>query len=94
MKIVIKSIKLKENPNTKAVGTHFLKLYLTQSSGTEPIPKNESSFEEWKSETQCLIKSKVSPEYIASQAIRDLLKGQARKALSTLDQMTNSDGII
>ena len=78
-------MKLKEKPNTKAVGTHFLKLYFTRFSGTEPIPKNESSFEEWKSETQCLIKSKVYPEYTASQAIRDSLKGQARKALSTLD---------
>ena len=79
---------------TKADVTHFLKPYLTQFSGTEPIPKNASSFEDWKAETQCLIKSKVYPDYIVSQAIRNSLKGHARKALSTLDPLTNSDGII
>ena len=41
--------------NTIADVTHFLKPYLTHFSGTEPVPKNESSFEDWKAETQCLI---------------------------------------
>ena len=86
--------KKEAETKTKADVTHFLKPYLTQFSGTEPVPKNESSFEDWKAETQCLIKSKVYPDYIVSQAIRNSLKGQARKALSTLDPLTNSDGII
>ena len=68
--------------------------YLTQFSGTEPVPKNESSFEDSKAETQCLIKSKVYPDYIVNQAIRSSLKSHARKALSSLDPLTNSDGII
>ena len=58
------------------------------------MPKNKSSFKDWKAETQCLIKSTVYPDYIVSQAIRNSLKGHARKALSTLDPLTNSDGII
>lgn len=78
----------------KAEVTHFLKPYLTQFSGAEPTPKNESTFEDWKAETQCLIKTKVYPDYIVTQAIRNSLKGQARKALATLDPLTNSDGII
>ena len=86
--------KKEAETKTKADVTHFLKPYLTQFSGTEPELKNESSFEDWKAETQCLIKSKVYPDYIVSQAIRNSLKGQARKALSTLDPLTNSDGII
>ena len=86
--------KKEAETKTKADVTHFLKPYLTQFSGTEPVPENESSFEDWKAETQCLIKSKVYPDYIVSQAIRNSLKGQARKALSTLDPLTNSDGII
>ena len=77
--------KKEAETKTKADVTHFLKPYLTQFSGTEPVPKNESSFEDWKAETQCLIKSKVYPDYIVSQAIRNSLKDQARKALSTLD---------
>ena len=77
--------------NTKA---DFLMPYLPQFSGTEPIPKNESSFEDSKAETQCLIKSKVYPDYIVNQAIRSSLKSHARKALSSLDPLTNSDGII
>ena len=87
-------LETKKDTKTKADVTHFLKPYLTQFSGTEPVPKNESSFEDWKAETQCLIKSTVYPESIVSQAIRNSLKGHARKALSTLDQLTNSDGII
>ena len=86
--------KKEAETKTKADVTHFLKPYLTQFSGTEPVPKNESSFEDWKAETQCLIKSTVYPDYIVSQAIRNSLKGHARKALSTLDPLTNSDGII
>ena len=78
----------------KAEVTHFLKPYLTQFYGAEPTPKNESTFEDWKAETQCLIKTKVYPDYIVTQAIRNSLKGQARKALATLDPLTNSDGII
>ena len=59
--------------------THFIKPYISQFSGTEPLPKNESTFETWKLEIQCLMKT--YPDYLVAQAIRNSLKGPARKAL-------------
>ncbi|MCG8034659.1 MAG: hypothetical protein JAZ03_21150, partial [Candidatus Thiodiazotropha taylori] len=83
-----------ESASTKAEVTHFMKPLLTTFSGIEPTPKNESSFEDWKAETQCLLKSKIYPEYVITQAIRNSLKGQARKALITLDPLASSNDII
>ena len=34
--------------------THFIKPYISQFSGVDPIPKNESSFEAWKLEIESL----------------------------------------
>ena len=62
----------------------FLKPYINFFSGTEPVPKNENNFEEWKVEIECLRKSTVYPEYIVNQALRNSLKGQARRVLFTL----------
>ena len=39
----------------KAEVTHFVKPYITQFSGMEPVQKNECSFEDWKLEIPCLI---------------------------------------
>ena len=83
-----------ETEDDKVRITHLDKTYLSQFSGADPTPKNESSFEAWKAEAECLKRSKVYPEYIVTQAIRNSLKGQARKILATLDPLTNSDGII
>ena len=41
-----------------------------------------------------MLKSKVYPDYIITQTIRNSLKGQARKVLSTLDPLTDSIGIL
>ena len=41
-----------------------------------------------------MLKSKVYPDYIVTQTIRNSLKGQARKVLSTLDPLTDSIGIL
>lgn len=62
--------------------THFIKPYISQFSGIEPIPKNESSFETWKLEIQCLMKT--YPDFLVAQAIRNSLKGPARKALISI----------
>lgn len=74
--------------------THFVKPYVNPFSGIEPTPKNENSFEDWKVEIECLIKSKIYPDYIATQAIRNSLKGQARKVLVTLGPLASSQDII
>ena len=88
-------IDIKKDTTSQQAGiTHFNKPYLTQFSGAEPTPKNESNFEDWKAEVQVMLKSKVYPDYIVTQTIRNSLKGQARKVLSTLDPLTDSIGIL
>ena len=80
-------------PIIKTEVTHFVKPFVNGFSGADPIPKNERSFEEWKLETQYLINSKVYPEYIINQAIRNSLRGQARKVLVTLGPKATSSEI-
>lgn len=72
----------------------FLKPYINFFSGTEPVPKNESKFEEWKVEIECLRKSSVYPEYIVNQALRNSLKGQARRVLFTLGPEATTEQIL
>ena len=60
----------------------------------EPTPKNESSFEVWKLETECLIRSGMYPDYIVTQSIRNSLKGHARQTLVTLGPTATSQEII
>ena len=70
---------------TKTEVTHLDKPFVKSFSGIDPTPKNESTFEEWRLETQYLMDSSVYPAYIVNQAIRNSLRGQARKVLVTLD---------
>lgn len=81
------------DPNVKTEVTHFVKPFVNGFLGADPFPKNENIFEEWKLETQYLIKSKVYPEYIINQAIRNSLKSQARKVLVTLGPRATSSEI-
>ena len=60
------SSTLKTEVEKKADDTHFVKPYITPFSGTDPIPKNESSFEDWKIGIQCLIKSGSYPDYVVT----------------------------
>ena len=84
-------IDIKKDTTSQQAGiTHFNKPYLTQFSGAEPTPKDESNFDDWKAEVQVMLKSKVYPDYIVTQTNRNSLKGQARKILSTLDPLTDS----
>ena len=75
--------------------THFLRPYINTFSGADPLPKNESTFEEWKLEIDCLSKTKVYNEHpeIVNQAIRNSLKGQARKVLVTLGPEASNKAI-
>ena len=66
---------------TKPQTTHLLKPYTGTFSGTDPVPKNESTYEEWKLEIDCLRKSNMYDEYIVSQSLRNSLKGQVQKVL-------------
>ena len=72
--------------------THLIKQYISQFSGTEPIPKNESSFETWKLEIQCLMKT--YPEYLVAQAIRNSLKEPARKALLAIKPSATAQELL
>ena len=79
---------------TKPQTTHLLKPYIGTFSGTDPIPKNESSYEEWKLEIDCLRKSNMYDEYIVGQSLRNSLKGQARKVLVTMGPSAKLEQIM
>ena len=72
----------------------FLKPYINFFSGAEPTPKNESNFEEWKVEIECLKKSDVHPEYIVNQALWNSVKGQARRVLFTIGSAATTEQIM
>ena len=74
--------------------THLIKPYITTFSGADPVPKNESTFEEWKMETECLSKSPRYHEDTVNQSIRNSLKGEARKVLVTLGAQATNAQII
>lgn len=78
---------------SKTEVTHLVKPYVNSFSGIDPTPKNESTFEEWRLETQYLMDSSVYPAYIVNQAIRNSLRGQARKVLVTLGAKATSKEI-
>ena len=56
--------------------------------------KNESKFEEWKGEIECLKKSGVYSEYIVNQSLWNYVKGQARRVLFTLGSATTTEQIM
>lgn len=65
----------KEETALKTGFTPYYKPYVNIFSGVDPVPKSESSFEEWKIEIQCLINSKVYPDHVINQALRNSLIG-------------------
>ena len=85
---------MKTEVEKKADVTHFVKPYITPFSGTDPIQKNESSFEDWKVEIQCLIKSGSYPDYVVAQCIRNSLKQPAKEAVFTLGSYATSKTLI
>ena len=66
---------------------------LCRFSGMDPVPKSESSLDGWKLE-DCLIGSKMYPDYIINQLIRNSLSGQARTVIVTLGPKVTNQEII
>lgn len=75
-------------------GPIYIKPTVNAFSGTEPVPKSESSFDVWSLEVECLLKTHMYPEYLVNQAIRNSLKGEAKRVLLPLGPMANSQEII
>ena len=63
--------------------TVHMKPYIGTFSGSEPKPKHESSFEDFKLEVESLI-AKIYSNIDIAQAIRKALRGQAKKVLLTM----------
>ena len=63
-------------------------------SGIDPVPKSESSFEEWKIEIECMMNSKMYPDHVINQALRNSLTGQARTVAVTLGPKVTCQEII
>ena len=78
----------------KADTLHFVKPYITPFSGIDPVPKNESSFEDWRVEIRSLIESGEYSDYEVAQLIRNSLKLPAKKAVFTLGSSATSKDII
>ena len=72
----------------------YMKPYIGNFSGSDPKPKQESSFEDWKLEVESLIAAKIYPEISISQAIRKSLKGQAKKVLLPMGPTATPSDII
>lgn len=65
------------------------------SYGKPRIPSFDGSdFKLWKIEVECIIQSKMYPEHLIAQTIRNSLKGQTRKILLTLKPMATSTEIL
>ncbi len=77
-----------ERPDEKI----YRKLSVTPFSGTEPVPKNECSFELWTLEVESLIS--IYPDYLVSHAIRHSLRGEARRVLLPLGPQATTQDIM
>lgn len=83
-----------ESIRQEDIHTFGPKLSISQFSGTEPKPKSESSFEEWKREIESVIATRLYKEHVIAQAIRHSLKGQAKKVLINLSPTATPTEII
>lgn len=57
-------------------------------------PFDGTDFKVWKIEVECIIKSKMYPESLIAQTMRNSLKGQTRKVLLTIDPIASSSDIL
>ena len=73
---------------------HPVKPNITPFSGADPIPKNESCFEDWRVEIQSIIESGRYPDYVVTQLIRNALKQPAKKAVLTLGASATSVDLL
>ena len=87
---------VKPEPSISAIPefTYLNKPYISQFSGVEPTPKNESTFEAWRLEIESLRSSNMFPEYMVTQSIRNSLKVPAWNTLLTLGPRASSEEIL
>lgn len=71
-----------------------MKPYIGTFSGSEPKPKNESSFEDFKLEVESLIATEIYSDVSIAQAIRKALKGQAKKVLLTMGPLAKPSDMV
>ena len=88
------SVKPEPSSSARPEFTYLNKPYISQFSGVEPTPKNESTFEAWRLEIKSLRSSNMFPEYMVTQAIRNSLKVPARSTLLTLGPRASSEEIL
>ena len=70
------------------------KPYIGTFSGTEPRPKNESSFDDWRVDVETLIASKKYSDFVISQTIRKSLRVPAKRVLLAMSTTASSRDII
>ena len=88
------SVKPEPSSSARPEFTYLNKPYVSQFSGVEPTPKNESTFESWRLEIESLRSSNIFPEYMVTQSIRNSLKVPARSTLLTLGPRASSEEIL
>ena len=88
------SVKPEPSSSARPEFTYLNKPYISQFSGVEPTPKNESTFEAWRLEIESLRSSNMFPEYMVTQSIRNSLKVPARSTLLTLGPRASSEEIL
>ena len=95
------SIEKKEKvvSETKSTGlpaqeSFYMKPYVGKFSGSDPVPKSESSFEDWKLEVESLIEPKIYPDISIAQAIRKSLIGQAKSVLHAMGPKARPEDMI
>ena len=88
------SVKPEPSSSARPEFTYINKPYISQFSGVEPTPKNESTFESWRLEIESLRSSNIFPEYMVTQSIRNSLKVPARNTLLTLGPRASSEEIL
>ena len=88
------SVKPEPSSSARPEFTYLNKPYVSQFSGVEPTPKNESTFEAWRLEIESLRSSNMFPEYMVTQSMRNSLKVPARNTLLTLGPRASSEDIL
>ena len=82
-----------EPPRTHFVDTDH-KLTINTFSGLENRPKHESSLEEWKAEIRSIVASGAHSARAITQAMRQSLKGPARRIIVTLSPTATISEIL
>lgn len=72
----------------------YPKPYVGKFSGSDPVPKSESSFDDWKLEVESLKAAKIYPDISIAQAMRKSLSGRAKSVLQGMLPTAGPNDII